>query len=892
MNVKKAIKNVVSLGMGVTMVGSTIMGAMAATLSDYPAPFTSSGEFNALLVIGAASKPSDMIGVTDIATSLQFATKKSVSGSTTTASVSEGERLDLSSNRINLQQGFQKDTLTKSDMDILDNPNFEDEAGTAYGYDQYIKLGPAAGAKFKYEKYDTDYDPELGMLLSTTTPTGDGTTEAYRIEVAMTKTLDIADNANVEGESIELLGREYTIGSESDSDTLVLYGSSMEYTLAKAEEATVTSDGVEYTVGIIGFSQSGGTDQVVIEVNGVTGTVNEGQSKKIGGLEVFGKTISSWDNQAEGVATLQLGSDKLTFEHNQEVQKGESEEDIEGTKVSFTSTDLNTFTGFTLYVYAGDSDTDFWKLGESFVDPVFETFKIDLPSAYNGLDASRDEITLIRSGDTRATLKVTDLNGNEKEFDWAYSATTGATIDLKDENQKTIHILEGATAAVDEFIFLPAGDAKYTHLVKVKNIRADNDSTADDYVQFQDVFSGDTYKTSEFSFIADDANDWDSSEYTSLTVDGKTYRVFLAEADGTDPDDTTTEANLRVRVVYDDDSDGTYQLANAGTMTGDTDDYYVIYPEIELEGGEQFALTDVLTSLAIANNQKLRTPTGDITFVNATTVDGNNLPTGSTINYIFDVTEATAVLNGIKLNISGIGAQTEPALLLVEEEDEDNAKNCVVIETKDASNYLSFQSPKFSDTNALSGVTTEDSDVTEFIDTWGTFISKDVSGTNGDVAYDISYPNGQMYLEAFLTPIGATVSTSTSGGLSEVVAIDAGATKLDSEVSDYMAQNLIVVGGPCVNTVAASLMGNPANCAEGFEEGKAMIKLFNHDNGKVALLVAGYSATDTRAACIWLHDYADHSSTLAQADASGEMIELAVASLNSVTPTVKTASTE
>jgi hypothetical protein len=43
-------------------------------------------------------------------------------------------------------------------------------------------------------------------------------------------------------------------------------------------------------------------------------------------------------------------------------------------------------------------------------------------------------------------------------------------------------------------------------------------------------------------------------------------------------------------------------------------------------------------------------------------------------------------------------------------------------------------------------------------------------------------------------------------------------------------------------------MGNPAECAAGFEDGKAMVKLFEHSNGKVALLVAGYSAMDTRRA--------------------------------------------
>ena len=74
------------------------------------------------------------------------------------------------------------------------------------------------------------------------------------------------------------------------------------------------------------------------------------------------------------------------------------------------------------------------------------------------------------------------------------------------------------------------------------------------------------------------------------------------------------------------------------------------------------------------------------------------------------------------------------------------------------------------------------------------------------------------------------------------------ATRLDSEVADAMAQNLVIVGGPCVNTIAAELLGSPADCTEGFTPGKARIKLFEHANGNVAMLVAGYSGADTRLA--------------------------------------------
>jgi hypothetical protein len=86
---------------------------------------------------------------------------------------------------------------------------------------------------------------------------------------------------------------------------------------------------------------------------------------------------------------------------------------------------------------------------------------------------------------------------------------------------------------------------------------------------------------------------------------------------------------------------------------------------------------------------------------------------------------------------------------------------------------------------------------------------------------------------------------STKGDLVSVAVKDA--TKLDSEIAVLNAQNLIVVGGPCSNTITAKLLGNTENCFEGFSTGKSMIKLLKNGN-KVALIVAGYGGSETRLA--------------------------------------------
>ena len=91
-------------------------------------------------------------------------------------------------------------------------------------------------------------------------------------------------------------------------------------------------------------------------------------------------------------------------------------------------------------------------------------------------------------------------------------------------------------------------------------------------------------------------------------------------------------------------------------------------------------------------------------------------------------------------------------------------------------------------------------------------------------------------------------------GMSEVSTTTSSTTvaptnMLDTEVTDVAAYNVIAVGGPAINAVAAELMGLefPAVAAtSGIAEGQALLSLMaNGDNW--ALVVAGYDAENTLA---------------------------------------------
>ena len=120
--------------------------------------------------------------------------------------------------------------------------------------------------------------------------------------------------------------------------------------------------------------------------------------------------------------------------------------------------------------------------------------------------------------------------------------------------------------------------------------------------------------------------------------------------------------------------------------------------------------------------------------------------------------------------------------------------------------------------------------------------------------------------------VGENAKTGDTIGAIDIVTsigplFESGVIVLDTEINNIKEQNIIIVGGPCVNMAAAEIMGWPLKCDQGFEPGKAKIKLFDNGNN-TALLVAGYAVDDTVMACRLLAIYDDYN-------ISGNEIEIA-----------------
>lgn len=147
------------------------------------------------------------------------------------------------------------------------------------------------------------------------------------------------------------------------------------------------------------------------------------------------------------------------------------------------------------------------------------------------------------------------------------------------------------------------------------------------------------------------------------------------------------------------------------------------------------------------------------------------------------------------------------------------------------------------------------------ISQYGTYVKYN---TDSDIL-ELQYPSMATAYNIFVAPTTATTTTSGGTTTQTVNVWNVGTAKLDSEVADVKAQNAIIVGGPCANTAAAAIMGNPSPCGKDFTEGKAMVKLYEN-TGKVAMLVAGYNADDTRRASRVASQWSKYASSMKGAE--------------------------
>lgn len=124
----------------------------------------------------------------------------------------------------------------------------------------------------------------------------------------------------------------------------------------------------------------------------------------------------------------------------------------------------------------------------------------------------------------------------------------------------------------------------------------------------------------------------------------------------------------------------------------------------------------------------------------------------------------------------------------------------------------------------------------------------------------LTYHGDEVYGEVYVTAPETTVTGGTSGTTDSATQLGSVLVK-DSEVSSVSSKNLIIIGGSCINSAAATALGvSTHTCgadfttATGVGSGQFLIKGVSgaYSTGKIALVVAGYEAADTVNAATYL----------------------------------------
>lgn len=802
-------RKIASVFASAVMLTSTVGFAAAA---NYPAPFVVGGSPDAAIVVGDSANMLDTTAAEDLKTNLNAKVTKTTTTTTTPTgdgfrSLASGSKLMYLKDELNENIG----TITDSDLKtVLADGTFEDDSSEEYDYQQTIVMGSSAlnALRFTTSSGDLD-DPAIVVDLSSSE-----NTPMYTLTVTFSEAVPF-NATDSKGQAINLFGKEYTVGTSTDGDTLVLLGGASETNVNVGEKVTVDVAGTSYELALNGISDAS-TPVASISLNGESKTFTEGQTKKVAGIDVYAKTVFRQGDNS-GYVIIQLGSDKITIENGTNVMMGSSSAEVEGTKAIITG-GVNAMTKLQFQIAAEDRDGNFIEEGKSHVDPIFGTVSLDFVSLKEGptlekeddTSESRMEIKTIAAGERELQLSIPKDDDNSVTVPFTYQG------DLQDDNSHDIEVVEGASLEEDEYTILNSGS--YELLVQVSNLdlKTTTSSTLKSKLALKNLISGDTYNLESTTLNAT------TGTTDTLTILGQTFTVTCIDS-------------TNVKVTSSD-----YGLTSGSKIA--------VYPYIEpIDGTEvKWAFTEEVTINNVLIGAILEVPSGTLTLATNTTV------TDAAGNVTYTTTISPNGIVGANITITPF-TEGNASILFMEEEDNSEADNsiynAVLLGTTDDGTNSESKTPAF--TSRFDSEAFDDSDFTGYLTTWGSFIVKDASDNEQTLTSLTFSENGeQMHAEIFVSEVGASLTPGSSGS-SGLIAVFK-----DSQVSSFTNKNLIVVGGSCINTVALKIIDETATdpiCGADFTlktqvgAGKYLIKTvpspYNAD--KIAVLVAGYEAADT-----------------------------------------------
>ena len=845
MKLRKAIKKIVALGAGASMVGATIMGAMAADMSTYPAPFVKDGMFDAMIVVGDNAKASDVIGAVDVATSLQYSMKQTTTvsaagGVTQVALTGDNVEIGMPGDMLEIDEfiGDNRETITGSELEGLRSGFISTSEGST-DYNQYLRLKDSdnslddASVTGNMVTFGKDEDDNVGdsLYFKKGEPVF-----VYELEFEEGLESDIgsADELeDIEDKSLEIFGKVYSmIASEVSGDqlTLELISGEILDSLEEGETKTYTIDGVDYEVEVIVINDHADPATVKFRINDeVTDSLEDGDTDTLAdGLEIGIRDVMP--NEAGDITPdmveFYLGANKMILVDDNYTTSGFNQNvEINGETVDRLEVEIRAENGSSnfridsikflmdaegvegdIYIAPGHGLREYLEEPEGMIHEGWDI-------VYEGLtDPGKNDIVFDPQGDEAYELEFVTVDG--KVYDMPLATNEDGVFKLGTDDEKLVleeasvsntSVVTGTVIAEDDYFVLSDDDGNNdktsTHVMTFDSFRL-----SDNQLKFTDLAGGS--KTISYSVGV-------SGEIygvAQLTIGGSSYDVKLLNETTTGGLISNSDATGDARIVIDMNNDG---VLTDGAAVG-----------ITTKGGAIITFADADSDANVSA----------ATFAITVTTEADKFDT--------NLGDEVITFNLVNRTDNEIGITTVAGNVSLEQlEDND--------------------------------------DYEEGITRYGTkVVLYDPSGTDEAEELTLEYPLAQVGAQVFVTAGNVASTTVGSGGAVESVtleAIEVGSAVLASEVANVAGQNLMMVGGPCANEAARQVMGvTMDNCAEGFAPGKAILKLYDTGAGNVALLIAGDQPMDTRAAARVLANYDSY-------DLSGDEVSITYTSLADIT---------
>ena len=873
---KNATKKITAIAASAVMVSSAAFGA---GLSGYPNNFVENDKFNGYVVIGAAADGRDTTAANSIIDNLRnefSGEQERVEITYRTAATGGGEQALIADSGSVLKLGETLDSVRTTSFDDRDLNNLLRE-GTLrvgnrnYDFTQEIEV---MGGTFEHTFRDRlENGMSQKLFFERNIP-------FFEYTVDFKTDIPNADftNPNLQGKTFTLLGNTYTISEVNNGSTpyMKLLGGSDTISIGEGEKRTVTVDGKSYEVEVQMVSAS--PNRVRMTINGQTITLDEYESDEIAGVNVVvtGLQASTRDS-IRGFADIVIGGNEITLRHGNEVEINDERisREIRDYKVdvNFDLGGSDEIRGMTFdYRWLG-SDGLIVREGEVLEDKLFNAFAVK----FDGSNTVEYDETRITANRDTLQVSTTLTDGTVFNRDIAFAeelsvdpTSTNGALRLIGETRDVPMLLASIdfTAGTNEFIHIPQDPSPNSLDDEVYRVLVDGDL----------VFVGTARDL-------DNLFEHDASDSTVVEMEGATVSGFKS---------SYADNGLTFLAYQNWNTQFLYRITGYSRASNDiADDEYTILDQTDRGASNQRYASDAAVSSSSIHSRLTRVnefvatrPGDDGTSTDESYITRIDFDTGATGQHGVLALENQGLLNlsslmTYDLNTPGnsyITFRYDSGDLRLDQTGDDGTfvfnvgwhssddELQITLNTGGASDFVD-------DFGGRNYISDSDRDVRQVVDQYGTIVQWD-SDRQDEVI--IQKPRQQLEAKAYLVTgdVSSTTNTITvtadqvesekqrlrDAGHTIVdtktlstseVEFDVTAPRLDSEVT--RTENMIVVGGPAVNTIAATLLelDFPTYGEEsGVNENEAVIRYFESTNN---ILVYGWEARDTEAAATRLN---------------------------------------